>query len=174
MSSPFAEYASAIGFVCMQWSFLEVMIDQLLLTLLPIERGKIGEVVTSNVDIRGKIRIATAVGFEKRPDDKWFSDLQEALDSADNELRSKRNRYAHDLWTLDRTSAAVKKLRFHAVLKKRHSHKPLELTTLHETEVKPQEIWDTADRITEAAATIALLEQQYRILLGRALPRKST
>ncbi len=149
------------------------MIDQLLLTLVPLEHGKVGESLTSNVDMKNKIKIALAIGFLKKPDDQWFDELKAVLDLADNELRAKRNRFAHDLFMFDRTSDAVKKLHFHTVLKKPQARKPLELTTLHETKVLPEEIWATADAIENAAGKIAILNSQHQMLTRRALRQKS-
>lgn len=173
MSGPFAEYAAAIGFTCMQWTFLEVMIDQLLLALVPIASGAVGNSVTSNIDIRDKMQIALAVGLIKKPDDKWFHELKTVLDEADNDLRNKRNRYAHDFWVLDE-EFQVKKIQFKTTLKQTQAKKPLELTTLHETEVTAAEIWAAADAISVAAGAIALLTQQFGMLTRRTLRQKSS
>jgi hypothetical protein len=171
-SSPFAEYAQAIGWLCMRWTFLEVMVDQLVVALLALDDEDIGRCVTSNIDLRDKFQIALSVGYIKRIDDQWFEELKTVINTADNELREKRNRYAHDLWTFDKSNA-MKKIYFRTKMQKSQSRKPIELSTLQETEVLPEEIWATADAIGETAGEIALLWSQHTgVTRRRALQKK--
>ena len=157
----------------MQWTLLEMFLNELMRNLLSLDPGKESESVTSNIDVRDKIQIVLALAVLKKIDDKWFDELKAILDLVDNDLRSARNRYVHDLWSPDGATNKLKKLEFRTALKRPQSRKPLELTTLHETNVEPAEIWATADAITNAAAKIALLTQQHQLVTRRALTKKS-
>ena len=155
----------------MRWTFLEVMVNHLLVVLLDIGDDEIGRCVTSNIDLRDKFQIALSVGYIKRIDDQWFEELKVVINIADNELREKRNRYAHDFWTFDKSNA-MKKIHFRTKMQKSQSRKPIELSTLQETEVLPEDIWSTADAISDASGKIALLWSQHRSLTRRRALRK--
>lgn len=154
----------------MRWTFLEVMLDQLLLALLSIDSDDIGVSLTSNIGFSDKIKIALAVGLKKKCDDNWYEHLKELLGKIDKNLRLDRNRYVHDLWTLSGTQ--IKKLEFKASIKRPQSRMPLELKTKHETIVSPDEIWSLAEKVNLAAGHVALSTQAYQIYTRRASRKK--
>jgi hypothetical protein len=154
----------------MRWTFLEVMLDQLILALLSIDSDDTGVSLTSNIDFREKIQIALAVGLKKKLDEVWYDKLKELLDQIDNDLRLQRNRYVHDLWTLSGTQ--IKKLQFKTSIKRPQARMPLELKTQHETIVSPEEIWSLAEKINLAAGHVALSAQAYQIYTRRASRKK--
>lgn len=162
--SKFAKYALPIGWVCMQWTALEVEINGLLLALIPMEQGHAGQSLMAQIDMREKVQIAKTLGFIKKPDDKWFKELQELLNYIDNELRIKRNRYVHDLWFFEEEK--MKKMQFVNAIKRPQSWKPLELLTHSETEVQPSEIWKTADQILDATLKLNSISLLFALRLA--------
>jgi hypothetical protein len=154
----------------MRWTFLEVMLDQLILALLSVNHDDIGVSLTSNIEFREKIQIALTVGLKKKYDDAWYENLKELLDKIENDLRVQRNRYVHDLWTLSGTQ--IKKLQFKTSIKRPQARMPLELKTQHETIVSPEEIWSVAEKINIAAGHVALSTQAYQIYTRRASHKK--
>jgi hypothetical protein len=133
--------------------------------------------MTANIDFREKIQIALSLGMLKKIDDKWFEELRSVLLDADNSLRCKRNRYAHDLYVFDTDAAQMKKIQFRTNIKHPQSHRPLELTTREETHITPDEIWQAAEDITIAAGKIALFAAQHSMMMQRRQkesPQKSS
>lgn len=163
-ASDYRDYAPAIGWMCMQWAYLEGILDRhLLRTLVPLNPSEVCNAVTSSIDFRAKIQLALNLGLLKKPSDIWFSELLSVLNDIDNRLRPQRNRFAHDAIVTQlkvpypSVTADSKPKR-----KKPQSRQPLQLTTYEETEITPDEIWKTAEDIMAAAKTIGLLTGQLR------------
>lgn len=174
LSSPLGEHLSAIGALCMSWSLMEAMLGELVRVLLNLELGQESESVSGNIDCRDQVQIALAVGFLKKIDDKWFEELKIVLDLIDNDLRNKRNRYVHDLWTFDVTTYVVQKVQWKTVIKRPQARKALELTTLHKTDVSVDDVWSASNAISDAAGRLALLAQQHGMVTRRLASRKKS
>ncbi len=95
---PWREQAEEVGVVCILWTKLELLIDILLLGLLESTCETTASVIVTTMDFREKIAAIKVIGFKKKPSDEWFSKLDDALKTIDEELRPERNRYIHDYW----------------------------------------------------------------------------
>jgi hypothetical protein len=159
----------AIGYICVFWGWLEGAVDALLITLLPLEKitvtpeevKRIADAIVASLDMRDKIRILRAVAFVRKIDAKWFKRLMAVLDLVDNDLRMKRNRYVHDVW-----SAPRGRLRY--TTRQTKFKKPqafvLELVTEEHTHVKMKDVWGLGDKIVRAMIKLTRLEIEYREL----------
>jgi hypothetical protein len=92
---------TALGSLCFAWSALGHHIDQLLVRMLEIRDKKIANTLMANIDPRDKVRIALGVGYLRAVSGEWFETLKWCLDTIDNNLRARRNRFVHDLWHVD-------------------------------------------------------------------------
>ena len=97
----------AIGRTCDWWSTIEHLVHDICLHLAECLSTDFSQSVTrlpihialSNMDFRE--RIATAKAFASQAPTAaadFYSRLESLLNRLDNELRSERNRYIHDLW----------------------------------------------------------------------------
>lgn len=91
-------YATEIGYFCIYWATIENQIDGLLSELTSSLKDDVAVIILANMDFRSKISSVMTLGFNRKPDEKWFSDLKSVLDTIDNEIRTERNRYVHDYW----------------------------------------------------------------------------
>jgi hypothetical protein len=98
-SSPIKETAQALGHLVMIYSGLERTLSRFLGIMLQLSYPA-GDAVLGNIDARTTIKVIRAYGFARRPNDKWYDDLDETLKTIDNQLRDERNRMVHDLWVL--------------------------------------------------------------------------
>ena len=93
------EFASAVGYVTMYWSALEM---QIFLTLAQITGtdSAVASIFTAEASLLQKLDIITAlIHYSRRGD--WFDEWC-ALEQRINHLRVKRNDVAHGLWQADK------------------------------------------------------------------------
>ena len=154
--------ALAIGYVSIFWGWLDHELDDLLATLAPFEGGDISRSIVGNMDLRDKIKIAGALAFIRKPSVKWFSELKDVLDLIDNDLRTKRNRITHDVWTgtHDRILRRTRQTKF-----LRPQARQLVLSTIEETPVKAKEVWQLSNDIVLARVKIFTARVNYAALI---------
>jgi hypothetical protein len=92
----FDELAKALGYICIQWGRLEVILSEFIELLTPLEEGDISNSITANMDIRTKIQTIKALAYIRKPSEEWFQKMVILLDYIDNNLRPRRNRVIHD------------------------------------------------------------------------------
>jgi hypothetical protein len=134
----FSAHARALGVMCVVWGHLEAQVNLLLGMLLDLNEQKLTETVTHNLDMRDKLQIVLGLEYLKVQNDAWFTILKWAIERIDNDLRPRRNRMVHDIWT---TSAAgdVKKVETRTGLRKPQAFQ-LEYFTKIETPMTVDEI----------------------------------
>jgi hypothetical protein len=151
------EHKEALGELVMQWSFMESAVSSFLRALLNVDDNT-ARAVFGDLDIRDRIQIAKTLGFLRQQDISWYADLKEVLDLIDNELRTTRNRFIHDLWAhggnnMVRVSTAPKFTKPQA--------RKLKLTLGQKVHVEKGEVATFAERIRAAGYVITLLEHEY-------------
>jgi hypothetical protein len=92
------ECATAIGNVCVVSAYLESTIDSLLGHLLEVSHGHRLNILNSWIDPRDKIQTIIGLGYMRMSDSPWFNTLKWCLDTIDNDIRNRRNRFVHDRW----------------------------------------------------------------------------
>jgi hypothetical protein len=164
------EHAQAIGHVCIQWGQMELLIDMLLAALLfahppghPPTTGKmrLAACISANSDIRAKIQMALAVGYLRRPNDKWFLKLEKCLNRIDSQLRERRNRIIHDLWMVSQSipggaQEIIRKRTQGTKITKPQAFQRILEQPKTET-IKAKEIWQLRDDISDASTMVAVL-----------------
>ena len=153
-------HATAIGFVCIKWAWLEMIVEVFANHLCGLEIGAIeSQVLGPNIDFRAKIAIVRHLASAKRLSDDWYSSLLEI----DNKIRIDRNRIVHDIWNPPdgrfehptRTHARTKQT-------KPQARRPALLTTHEVVEMPVSDIVAIGNAIT--AASNQLLD------LGKMMP----
>lgn len=100
------ELAQEIGRMCLYWSELEMTVSVFLSRLLKIEDRISSNVVIGALDFRTKLAAVLPLAFDRKPNPKWYDDVEKIINHIDNVLRPERNRIIHDAWVSfpDRTS----------------------------------------------------------------------
>lgn len=97
-NGPLSSHATYIGQLCITWSWLETSIDVLLGTLLfPLPHQEAATVIY-NMNFREKLETNLTLGYQKRPNEQWHSDLSKIINEINHSLRPERNRMVHDTW----------------------------------------------------------------------------
>lgn len=92
------EHAKAIGYVCLQWSNLEMLLNTYLLMLMDKDvSDDEGRCITANISFRDKIAMAKALSHIKAPTVGTFDAIEKTLNHIDEDVRNKRNRAVHDV-----------------------------------------------------------------------------
>lgn len=150
-NSPFADHAKQIGLLCIMWGHLEAAIDLLVHSLLRCADDRSGAIIVNIMDMRDKIDAARAMGFVQKPNDEWYETLDKSLNTTDQTIRPRRNRYVHDVfWPVD--AGMAKHQRRAAVVKEQARVKALRLVDI--APVNPGEI---------AALAIMVMVETQRI-----------
>lgn len=118
------ECATLLGNLCFTWSALELGLDKLIRGITAFPDDDIADTFLTNIDVREKTRIAAGLGFLRKPSEEWFEILKWCLDQIDNDLRTRRNRFVHDLWHV--SSAGIKQIGKKTGFRKPQANKPLE------------------------------------------------
>jgi hypothetical protein len=77
---------------------------------------------------------------------EWYDDLAKMIDLADNILRPIRNRYVHDTW-VSLKKGPPRQVQWAMKIKKPQARQPRELTTMHVTPRKLEEMWNFIQRV---------------------------
>jgi hypothetical protein len=162
----YEKHALALGLACMSWSLLESVIDDFLADIIPLEndpRQDVAGVFHANIDFREKIKILVSVAFIRKYNDQWFRELQEWIDEIDNDLRTERNRYVHDSWTLEPDNEYMSLSRTQKVSKliKPQAYQ-LELITQIQTPVSLEDLEGLGKRISDAIRAMVDLRFEWR------------
>jgi hypothetical protein len=157
------EHTMAIGHLCIYWAALEDELDSLLEVLIPLEsENRVKETVAWSIDFREKIRILGTVGFIRKINDEWYARLEKELNRLDNELRTVRNRYIHDMW-LGMTTI-VRRTRKPRVVRPQARQLALEI---HEDKIiEADDIWQFIIDVRTSQFNLKALELEYRSLMA--------
>jgi hypothetical protein len=91
-----------LGRSVIAWSQVEKSLDALAKVLMGtggLSRTA-SKAITANLDVREKCKIITALAFEEGLPSKQVSAIADAVNSAQNDLRNRRNRLYHDSWSI--------------------------------------------------------------------------
>ena len=168
---PLNEHARAIGHVCILWAWIENAIELFLSDLAFGRDKKAGKVVLANLDMREKGQILKMVALAKKPTDRWYQGVQTVVDAIDNDLRPKRNRFAHDLWWL--SGESVQKRWKRAKVKKPQAHHKYILSMHEDAPIEAEEIWELADLMVHAMIELSALHHEYSDGTGRAARKRT-
>ncbi len=170
------QFNTAVGIICRRWGAMENAIDITLSVLMQTPSRNITSAITSNCDIRTKLRILMVAGYEHKLSDKWFKQFKELLDTIDNELRPERNRIIHDVWITD--DEEILRWQRSTKVVKPQAHK----LNIHFGEPLPHpvsQIFDTSDRIGQATFDLVKLvvrtspwQEEPWLSLGQHLVRQ--
>ena len=163
------EHARAIGHVCILWAWVENAIELFLSDLAFGRDNKTGKVVLANLDMREKGQILKTVAFAKKPTDRWYEEVRIVVDGIDNELRTKRNRFTHDLWWL--SGETVQKRWKRARVKRPQARHEYIVSHHEDAPIDAREIWDLADLMVHVMIELSALHHEYLHRTGRAAPR---
>lgn len=158
--SPYAEYATATGWVCMRLSYADLEIGQLLVTLLHVGDEGTGNAMFASLDLSHKIRLLRSVATV-RTSGQWLERLKDAANRIEN-LGKSRNRFAHDVWALSPDDEVVKHQYKVEVGQAKPNQAP-EVTTLAKTRLAVSDMFRIADEIDDAATDIRQLCMEYLI-----------
>ena len=156
------EHAEAIGYVCINWSWLEFVVECVLSEFINMPADKPEAlIVTSIIDFGKKLEVIKAIGFIRKPSTRWFAEWEGLINHIDNSLRPERNRYVHDLWRKepDRPNPSRTNSRIKIVTPKARAERILQ--TFETVEVDIKEVRNLAAAIRDASISMVRL-------LGRA------
>jgi hypothetical protein len=98
-SSKYNPTALELGHIIMNWAMIDDVLDAFIAELVHIgERDPIADILTGNIEFRSKIQIIKGLAFIRCNSEEWQSIVVRLLDHIDNELRPKRNLFAHAHW----------------------------------------------------------------------------
>ncbi len=122
----------AIGETCYWWSALEHLVHDICLHLaaclsVDFERSQTSiplHIALSNMEMRQRIATAKAFASQAPTASKTFYQRLEAeLNRIDNEHRTERNRYVHDLWLVGEDRKSVERLQSRTIVNRPQSRK---------------------------------------------------
>jgi hypothetical protein len=119
--------AIELGYVIIQWSRLDRVIDEFIEELARLDAPHVSHAITGNLDTKSKIQVAKALAFLRKPGPEWFTMTLSALDTIDNDLRNRRNDVIHAQWITPRG-------RIHKLTKKTKLKRPQSFQLILETE----------------------------------------
>lgn len=153
------EHVKAIGWLCIKWAHIELMLNQFIILLTPIYDEDIQKSLTSNMSMSDKIKVVDALTFIRRPSDGAHEAVRSLLNMIDNELRPERNKCVHDFWGVGAEGA----IRTHekSKIKKPQANQPLELITHETVLVSSDEIWGLVTKVNETTAALMTSYVQY-------------
>jgi hypothetical protein len=160
---PMQKLATELGYICIYWGWIEDTIDTLITYLGELEYEQIAQAITGNADVRQKIQMLRALAFLRQDDSgEWYKETLNLINTIDNDLRPKRNRYVHAAWyTPQGLTTLQKKI---VKIAKPQAFMPEELITLDRTPVKLGELRAFRDRLVTATKELVLiLAYQQRI-----------
>jgi hypothetical protein len=159
------EHAEAIGYVCVNWSWLEFIVECVLSEFLDMPADKPeAHIVTSSIDFRKKLDVIKAIGFMRKPSTQWFAQWEGLINHIDNSLRPERNRYVHDLWRKepDRPNPSRISSQVKLVTPKARAERILQTSETVEVDIK--EVRNLAAAIRDAAVSMVRLLGRAKLL----------
>jgi hypothetical protein len=131
--------ATAVGNLCFAWAGLETTLDKFINSFLKINHAKVQATLAANIDVRAKINIVLGLGYLLRKDNEWFDSFKWCLDTVDDNLRPRRNRFVHDLWHV--SAESIKRVQKKTGFRRAKSHQPLEYYTEITEQVTEEDVW---------------------------------
>ena len=109
MATKYELLAQAIGEVCLEWSYLETIVHDMALHLAVYRDGAYDgdsvrhpfHVALSHMKLRERIFVVKALAHDVDAPADYYDRLSSLLSKIDNDLTVERNRYVHDLWTIE-------------------------------------------------------------------------
>ena len=77
------KHSAQIGRLCTLWSSLELDVTTFLTVLSPFADAAAKNVLMGSMDFRSKLVALLALGFKKKPFDKWYADLEKQINLID-------------------------------------------------------------------------------------------
>jgi hypothetical protein len=159
------EHARALGYVIITWGYLQSSIAELLKALLPIQDNIAKNILSGNIDERDQIKIIRELGWycfnSFKNEHNQYDGFSELLNTIDNDLRPKRNRFVHDLWISSSQDGnpILFDTRTRMAKQTQNGQKiPIQGNT---TPISEEEIWDFIQNVQSATTQIV----QFRIQL---------
>lgn len=107
--NPLARHAIALGELCIRYRFLEEAVEtffEIMLAKLSEEERK---VILNQTDLLKELAIMRGLGFIKKPDDKWYVDLDLVVWAIETNIVPRRNRFIHDRWVKKKFEAVYRR-----------------------------------------------------------------
>jgi hypothetical protein len=145
----------ALGYLCVFYAYLESRVTEFIGNILRL-KGDDPDCICNAIDLRQKIKIAKALGFQHKPSDQWYEDLDLLLWLIDNQIIPKRNRFVHDRWLAAPTSGAMRKW-YRTKIAPPQSHRPPILTTHEYVPQTADEVWDLVEEVMIASESVRWL-----------------
>lgn len=150
-------YATAIGYVCINWTWLEQIVDVALSYFMNQQISSVEmECVVVNADIHDKLKMLKALAQLRKPDDDWFDRMDTLINKISQNIAPRRNRVVHDRWTPGHSDAAMRTYARTAIVKPQ-SHQPKKLTTHQTFSMKVTDINAVSKDITLATHALFVL-----------------
>lgn len=155
------EHAEAIGYVSINWTWMEQIIDATLAYLASIPPFSVeAHCITVNADVSDKIKTLRALATHRQISDQWLDQVMALLKSIDEDLRPMRNRVIHDLWQINRKTGEVFKTYPRTIVKRPQSRQPMTLMTEEHTSMTAEEIRRIAQHTFEQTQQLIVLMRQ--------------
>ncbi|MFL6689848.1 MAG: hypothetical protein ACJ8IR_06640 [Alphaproteobacteria bacterium] len=146
LSAELEPFATAIGALCMEWNEMEAEVRYCLGYCLNIQYLEVGDAILTLFEFRDLAQ-ATKLGIVDHIEDSECVDaLISTIDYFDNTLRSRRNRFVHDMWY---GGTAVKREHQSAQIVRPQSFRPREWAWKREEIMELEELTLTIEEIRE-------------------------
>jgi hypothetical protein len=110
-TEPFDKLAPELGHITINWGVIESMVDDFIKELARLDEKDVSNAILGNADLRGKISMAKALAFVRRPTDDWFDAATKTLDRIDNDIRVRRNQFVHARWMQPKRRSLIRRSR---------------------------------------------------------------
>jgi hypothetical protein len=158
----FTQHAQAIGEICMRLSYVEMILANFLCVLIPVKDRNVAQAIAGSTDLKGRIKMVRAIAAVRKPSDAWYDQVDQLLGKIESQHAPKRNRYAHDTWTLDTETDEIVRLHFRTSMPKQAKNgERREASTLDEVKTTIWEMHVAAKEIGDVAVAIDKLRQEY-------------
>ncbi len=157
-------HSAQIGRMCTLYSGLELDIAHLLISLAGLSDPVPKNVLIGALDMRAKLNAVLTIGFERKPSDIWFAELNKLVNSIDNGIRTERNRMIHDFWLSvpeEDGTETMQRVQLRASLKKEPPSGTQTLRLADFKPVKPAEIAELCEVIFAANLTAIRLRREF-------------
>jgi hypothetical protein len=159
-NSPFSEYARATGWVCMRLSYADLLVGDLLLTLIGTKNHDVSRSIVAALDLNHKLRMLRGLATVRCPSAGWLERLTATLNRIET-CGNTRHRYAHDVWAVTPSKEMVK-VQFKVEVGQPRKNQPAKVSTIKETKVLVDDMYKMADAIDMSASRVAALKKEYQ------------
>ncbi len=155
-------HATAIGYVCINWTWLENIVDAALAHLMNHTIDSVEmHCISVNAGFSDKLKMLRALASIRKPSDEWFDRMDALINTIDNAIRLQRNRVVHDHWTPGDKAGVATRVYARTVIKKPQARQPKALSTHEAFSMTVAEVDEISTDI--ARATYALLKLMHEV-----------